>query len=72
VEHIGLVLSGCATAAIDDGRVIEKRAGNVFYIGPGHHRWVVGDEPSVWLHFMGVEKYAKAKKQPGLLRFSRS
>jgi quercetin dioxygenase-like cupin family protein len=62
VEHIGMVLSGCATAAMDDGRVIEMRAGDIFYIGPGHDSWVVGDEPYVSLHFMGAEKYAKTKK----------
>jgi quercetin dioxygenase-like cupin family protein len=62
VEHIGMVVSGCATAAMEDGRVIEMRAGDVFYIGPGHDSWVVGDEPYVSLHFMGAEKYAKAKK----------
>ena len=62
VEHVGMVVSGCATAAMDDGRVIEMRAGDVFYTGPGHDSWVVGDEPYVSLHFMGAEKYAKAKK----------
>lgn len=30
VEHVGMVISGCATAAMDDGRVIEMRAGDVF------------------------------------------
>ena len=62
VEHIGMVVSGRATAAMDDGRVIEMRAGDVFYIGPGHDSWVVGDEPYVSLHFMGAEKYAAEKK----------
>jgi quercetin dioxygenase-like cupin family protein len=62
VEHVGMVISGCATAAMDDGRVIEMRAGDVFYIGPGHDSWVVGDEPYVSLHFMGAEKYASGKK----------
>jgi hypothetical protein len=62
VEHVGMVISGCATAAMDDGRVIEMRAGDVFYIGPGHDSWVVGDEPYVSLHFLGAEKYADAKK----------
>jgi quercetin dioxygenase-like cupin family protein len=62
VEHIGMVLFGCATAAMDDGRVIEMRAGDVFYIGPGHDSWVVGDEPYVSLHSMGSEKYGQAKK----------
>jgi hypothetical protein len=61
VEHVGMVLSGCATAALDDGRVIEMRAGNLFYIPPGppgHDSWVVGDEPYVSLHFMGASDYA--------------
>lgn len=58
VEHVGMVVSGRATAAMDDGRVIEMRAGDVFYIPPGHDSWVVGDEPYVSLHFMGAENYA--------------
>lgn len=32
VEHVGLVLSGRATAAFDDGTVFELRAGELFYI----------------------------------------
>lgn len=63
VEHIGMVLSGRATAAMDDGRVIEMQAGDVFYIAPGHDSWVVGEEPYVSLHFLGAEAYAKAKKK---------
>lgn len=59
VEHIGLVVSGRATAAMDDGRVIEMKAGDFFYIAPGHDSWVVGNEPYVSLHFMGAEKYAQ-------------
>jgi quercetin dioxygenase-like cupin family protein len=61
VEHVGLVVSGCATAAMDDGRVIEMKAGDIFYIGPGHDSWVVGDEPYVSIHLMGAEKYADKK-----------
>jgi len=61
VEHVGMVVSGCATAAMRDGRVIEMRAGDIFYIGPGHDSWVVGDEPYVSLHFMGADAYARAK-----------
>lgn len=45
VEHVGMVLSGRATAAMDDGRVIEMKAGDIFYIAPGHDSWVVGEEP---------------------------
>jgi mannose-6-phosphate isomerase-like protein (cupin superfamily) len=62
VEHVGMVISGKATAAMDDGRVVEMKAGDVFYIDPGHDSWVVGDEPYVSLHFLGAEAYASAKK----------
>ena len=61
VEHVGMVLSGCATAAMADGRVIEMRAGELFYIPPGppgHDSWVVGDDPYVSLHFLGADHYA--------------
>jgi quercetin dioxygenase-like cupin family protein len=59
VEHVGLVLSGTATAAFDDGRVVELRAGELFYIPPvPHDSWVVGDEPYVSLHFLGADRYA--------------
>jgi quercetin dioxygenase-like cupin family protein len=61
VEHVGLVVSGCATAAMNDGRVTEMKAGDVFYIAPGHDSWVVGDEPYVSLHFMGADRYARQK-----------
>lgn len=58
VEHLGLVLSGVATAAFED-RVVELKAGDLFYIPPDpHDSWVVGDEPYISLHFLGAEKYA--------------
>ena len=60
VGHVGMVVSGCATAAMDDGRVFEMRAGDIFYIPPGHDSWVVGDEPYVSLHFLGADHYATA------------
>lgn len=61
VQHVGLVVSGRATVAMDDGRVIEMKAGDLFYIEPGHDSWVVGNEPYVSLHFMGAEGYAAKK-----------
>jgi hypothetical protein len=61
VEHVGLVISGKAVAAMEDGRVVEMNAGDLFYIAPGHDSWVVGDEPYVSLHFMGAADYAKQK-----------
>lgn len=62
VEHVGLVIAGRATAAMDDGRVIEMKAGDVFFIESGHDSWVVGDEPYVSLHFLGAEQYAEVEK----------
>lgn len=60
VEHIGMVVSGRATAAFADGRVIEMKPGELFYIPPEpHDSWVVGDEPYVSLHFLGAGKYAR-------------
>ncbi|MDQ6912102.1 MAG: cupin domain-containing protein [Verrucomicrobiota bacterium] len=58
VEHVGMVVSGCAACQMDDGRYFEMRGGELFYIGPGHDSWVVGDERYVSLHFLGAEKYA--------------
>src|SRR5213076_188227 len=50
VEHVGLVLSGTATVAFNDGRVIELHAGDLFYVPPvPHDSWVIGDEPYVSL-----------------------
>jgi quercetin dioxygenase-like cupin family protein len=62
VEHVGMVISGRATAAMEDGHLIEMRAGDVFYIPPGHDSWVVGDEPYVSLHFLGAQQYADNKR----------
>src|SRR5260370_42604424 len=60
VEHVGMVLSGTATAAMKEGKVQELVPGTVFYIPPAaHDSWVVGDEPYVSLHFLGAEQYTK-------------
>jgi quercetin dioxygenase-like cupin family protein len=61
VEHVGIVLAGRATAAMDDGRIFEMKPGDVFYIEPGHDSWVVGDQPYVSLHLMGASDYAASK-----------
>jgi quercetin dioxygenase-like cupin family protein len=59
VEHVGIVLAGVATVAFDD-RVIEMRAGELFYVPPvPHDSWVVGIDPYVSLHFMGADRYAR-------------
>ena len=62
VEHVGLVLSGTAAVAFDDGRVVELRTGELFYVAPvPHDSWVIGDEPYVSLHFLGADRYARVK-----------
>jgi uncharacterized cupin superfamily protein len=48
---------------MDDGRVIEMKPGDLFYITPGHDSWVVGNEPYVSLHFMGASEYAVQKQK---------
>ena len=60
VEHVGLVLTGSAAVAFDDGRVVELTAGSLFYVPPlPHDSWVVGDERYVSLHFLGADHYAR-------------
>jgi hypothetical protein len=65
IEHVGLVLSGTATVAFDNGSVFELQAGELFYVPPiPHDSWVVGDEPYVSLHFLGADYYATRRTQP--------
>jgi quercetin dioxygenase-like cupin family protein len=60
VGHVGLVVSGTATAAFDDREVVELHAGDIFYIpAVPHDSWVVGDEQYISLHFLGADHYAK-------------
>ena len=60
VEHLGLVISGRATVAYEDGTVHELSPGTLFYVPPTpHDSWVVGDEPYVSLHFLGADTYAR-------------
>jgi hypothetical protein len=59
-EHLGYVVSGVATAAFADGRVVEMKEGQLFYIpAEPHDSWVVGDRPYVSLHLLGAARYAR-------------
>ncbi|MBA3322804.1 MAG: cupin domain-containing protein [Pyrinomonadaceae bacterium] len=59
VEHVGMVLSGRAVAAMKDGAEVELAAGSLFHVPPvAHDSWVIGDEPYVSLHFLGADQYA--------------
>jgi quercetin dioxygenase-like cupin family protein len=60
VEHLGYVIGGVATAAFSDGRVIEMKEGQLFYIpAEPHDSWVVGDRPYISLHLLGATHYAR-------------
>ena len=60
VEHVGLVISGCATAAMVGGETVELKPGDLFYVPAApHDSWVVGDEPYVSLHFLGAKSYTR-------------
>ena len=60
VEHVGMVLSGRAMAAMKDGTEIELSAGSLFYVpAVAHDSWVIGNEPYVSVHFLGADHYAK-------------
>ncbi len=58
VAHVGMVVSGRAAVAMEDGTIYELAPGDVFAIAPGHDSWVIGEEPYVSLHFLGAEVYA--------------
>jgi quercetin dioxygenase-like cupin family protein len=60
VEHVGIVISGRAMAAMEDGTEVELTPGTIFYIPPvPHDSWVIGDEPYVSLHISGAGHYAR-------------
>ncbi len=53
--HTGVVLSGRAVVAYEDGRVIDLLPGQAFQISSvPHDSWVVGDQPYVSLHILNV------------------
>jgi quercetin dioxygenase-like cupin family protein len=59
VAHLGYVVSGCATAAFDNGRIVELSPGSLFHIPAiPHDSWVIGDEPYISLHLLGASDYA--------------
>ena len=59
VEHVGIVVSGRSGLSMEDGSVREMKAGDIFYVAPGHDSWVIGDEQYVSIHLMGTEQYGK-------------
>jgi quercetin dioxygenase-like cupin family protein len=59
-EHVVLVISGRATAAMVGGEVVELKPGDLFHVPAApHDSWVVGDEPYLSLHFLGANSYTR-------------
>jgi hypothetical protein len=64
LEHVGVVISGKATAAMEGGGVHELGPGTIFYVPPlPHDSWVIGEEPYVSLHFLGADHYTKVSSE---------
>ncbi len=59
VAHIGYLVSGSLATRLKDGTEIVGKPGDCVTIPPGHDGWVVGNEPAVFIDFVGGETYAK-------------
>src|SRR6266511_2484894 len=53
VEHVGIVIAGRATAAMDDGRVIEMGPGEYCHFAVSHYCRMIGAHPDAALYLMG-------------------
>jgi hypothetical protein len=60
--HFQYHVSGTLHVKMDDGTILECKAGDVSYLPMGHDAWVVGNEPAVVIDFQGMLDYAKGKK----------
>jgi hypothetical protein len=49
--HVGFMAKGQINVRFADGCVFEYRAPQFVAVEPGHHGWVVGDEPAVLIEF---------------------
>ncbi len=60
--HFQYHVSGILKIKMDDGTMIECKAGDVSLLPVGHDAWVVGNEPVVVVDFQGMIDYAKGMK----------
>ena len=59
--HTGYQIKGTMHVVFDDGSSCDIKAGEAFYLPPGHDAWVVGQEAVEALDFTGMADYAKPK-----------
>jgi len=59
VSHVAMVVTGRLHVVMDSGEQFELEPGDLFYVGPGHDSWVVGDSSFVSLHFTNAGDYAR-------------
>lgn len=54
--HFSYIVSGCFHVALNDGTEADLGPGDIAIVPPGHHAWVVGDEPVMLLDFQGASR----------------
>ena len=60
--HFQYHLAGHLKVKMDDGTVLDCKAGDVSLLPMGHDAWVVGNEPVVVVDFQGMVDYARGSK----------
>ncbi|WP_344497643.1 cupin domain-containing protein [Streptomyces enissocaesilis] len=63
--HVGYVVSGRMKVVMDGGESIEIGPGDLVSVAPGHDAWVLGDEPCVFLDWVGFGDYASPTRTAG-------
>jgi len=62
--HLQYVISGRYRVRMKDGTEFEIGPGDVASVPPGHDAWVIGDEPTVGIEFVGGRIAAEGPKKP--------
>jgi mannose-6-phosphate isomerase-like protein (cupin superfamily) len=58
-RHVGYVVSGRWRFLMEDGSAEEFGSGEALVVPPGHDAWVVGEEPVVYLEYLGADNLAR-------------
>lgn len=58
-HHMGYAVAGTMRVELEDGTMLDIRAGDAFEIPPGHDAWTVGDETCVQIDFAGMRNWGK-------------